>query len=43
MLAVVTFLDKWHAYLVDRIFMQRVDNMVLTWLITYSMGVNMIG
>ena len=37
MFAVVTFLDKYRAYLGSAPFMLRVDNRALSWLKTYSM------
>ena len=43
MLAVVTFLEKWYAYLADECFTLRVDNIALRWLKTYSMDEGMIG
>ena len=35
MLAVVTILEKWQAYLADREFTLRADNVTLWWLKTY--------
>ena len=43
MLAVVTFLEKRHAYLADKEFTLRVDNVALRWLKTYSMDEGMLG
>ena len=37
MLAVVTFLEKWHAYLADKEFNLRVDNVAFRWLQTGSL------
>ena len=39
----VTFLEKWYAYLADKEFTLRVDNIALRWLKTYSMDEGMIG
>ena len=43
MLAVVTFVEKYRAYLGSEPFKLRVDNRALSWLKTYSMDQNYIG
>ena len=42
-LAVVTFVEKYHAYLGSAPFKLRVDNRALSWLKTYSMDQSYIG
>ena len=41
--AVVTFVEKYRAYLGSEAFKLRIDNMALSWLKTYSMDQNYIG
>ena len=41
--AVVTFVEKYRAYLGSEPFKLRVDNMALSWLKTYSMDQSYIG
>ena len=43
MFAVVTFVEKYRAYLCSEPFKLRVDNMALSWLKTYSMDQSYIG
>ena len=43
MLAVVTYVKKFHSYLAPRRFVLRVDNQALSWLKTYSMDLGMVG
>ena len=43
MFAVVTFVEKYRAYLGSEPFKQRVDNRALSWLKTYSMDQSYIG
>ena len=43
MFAVVTFVEKYRAYLGSEPFKLRVDNRALSWLKTYSMGQSYIG
>ena len=43
MFAVVTFVEKYRAYLVSEPFKLRVDNRALSWLKTYSMDQSYIG
>ena len=43
MLAVVTYVKKFHSYLAPRKFVLRVDNQALSWLKTYSMDLGMVG
>ena len=43
MLAVVTFVEKYRAYLCSEPFKLRVDNRALSWLKTYSMDQSYIG
>ena len=43
MLAVVTYVRKFHSYLAPRRFTLRVDNQALSWLKTYSMDLGMVG
>ena len=43
MFAVVTFVEKYRAYLGSEPFKLRVDNRVLSWLKTYSMDQSYIG
>ena len=43
MFAVVTFVEKYRAYLVSALFKLRVDNRALSWLKTYSMNQSYIG
>ena len=42
-LAVVTFVEKYRAYLGSALFKLRVDNRALAWLKTYSMDQSYIG
>ena len=43
MLALVTFFEKYRAYLGSSPFKLRVDNRALSWLKTYSMDQSFIG
>ena len=43
MLAVVTYVKKFHSYLAPRKFVLRVDNQALSWLKIYSLDLEMVG
>ena len=43
LLAVITFVEKYRAYLGSALFKLRVDNIALSWLKTYSMDQSYIG